>query len=153
MHNINDNNEKEGNNLQIYNLESKSIMKTIKVNSDILFWRWLDGHTIAYVTPFAVYHWSMEGDAIPEEKFEVLPGQPQTQFISYDSSKDGNWLSLQGIVQNAEIQQMEGVLKLYSVQHKRYQPTMNAFGGCFAEVTLSGRESPCILFCFARLET
>ncbi|ETO04402.1 clathrin heavy chain [Reticulomyxa filosa] len=151
-------------------------MKTTEVNDTVLFWRWLDGRTIAYVTGSAVFHWSVEeritdidtclllllvffsfmrlgkqkGDATPEKKFEIEAEQRQVQIINYDSSKDGNWLFLQGITKNAETQKIEGVLQLYSVQHKRYQPKMNAHGGCFAEVTLSGRDSPSTLFCFTR---
>ncbi|ETO05096.1 hypothetical protein RFI_32304 [Reticulomyxa filosa] len=125
-------------------------MKTTETSESVLYWKWLDGRTIAFVTGTAAYHWSVEGDATPEKKFEIEAETRQVQIINYDSSKDGNWLFLQGIAKNAETQKIEGVLQLYSVQHKRYQPKMNAHGGCFAEVTLSGRESPSTLFCFTR---
>jgi clathrin heavy chain len=92
------------NNLQIYNLDLKSRMKTTEANENVLFWKWLDGRTIAYVTGTSVFHWSVEGDTVPEKKFEIVAEERQMQIINYDSSKDGNWLFLQGIAKNPDTQ-------------------------------------------------
>merc|ERR1719464_208417 len=130
-------------------MDTDSKMKTTDVadsESPLLFWRWLDKRTIAYVTTKAVYHWSMEGDAAPIKKFDIVPEERQVQIIGYDASADGNWLFLQGIAKGAE--GIEGVLQLYNVPLNRYQPKMNAHGGCFAHININGRDAT--LFCFTK---
>eukprot|EP01083_Nonionella_stella_P046751 125242_1 len=43
---------------------------------------------------------------------------------------------------------IEGVLQLYNVPLNRYQPKMNAHGGCFAHLNINGRDAT--LFCFTK---
>lgn len=50
-----------GQNLQIYNLEMKSLVKEYNFSEPIVFWKWISVKTIALVTQTAVYHWSMQG--------------------------------------------------------------------------------------------
>jgi len=137
---------RQKNNLQIFNLDMRTRMKTTEAADPVLYWRWLDSRTIAYVTAKAVYHWSMEGDVEPAKKFDIVPEDRQVQIIGYDASADGNWLFLQGIAKGA--QGIEGVLQLYNVPLNRYQPKMNAHGGCFAHININGREAT--LFCFTK---
>jgi clathrin heavy chain len=139
-----------GTTLQIFNLDMKSRMKTFDAGEAVLYWKWLDVRTLAYVTQNAVFHWSMEGDSKPEKKFEIDTSDGRrVQYINYDASPDGNWLFLQGITKNAA-GAIEGVLQLYSVSLRKYQPKMNAHGGCLVRHTLPGRSEPSTLFCFAR---
>jgi len=139
---------RQKNNLQIFNLDMRTRMKTVETTEPVLYWRWLDQRTIAYVTAKAVYHWSMEGDAAPVKKFDIVPEERQVQIIGYDASADGNWLFLQGIAKSAQDNSIEGVLQLYNVPLNRYQPKMNAHGGCFAHLTINNREAT--LFCFTK---
>ena len=134
------------NNLQIFNLDMKTRMKSTEVSESVLYWRWLDSKTIAYVTGTAAYHWPMDADAAPEKKFEIVSEDRQVQIINYDASRDSQWLFLQGIAKGAN--GIEGVLQLYSVAHQKYQPKMNAHGGCFAHLKLDGRDAT--LFCFTK---
>ena len=136
------------NNLQIFNLDMRTRMKTTEAADAVLYWRWLDSRTIAFVTAKAVYHWSMEGDAEPVKKFDIVPEERQVQIIGYDASADNNWLFLQGIAKSATDNSIEGVLQLYNVPLNRYQPKMNAHGGCFARLTINGRDAT--LFCFTK---
>jgi len=139
---------RSNNNLQIFNLDMRTRMKTTEANDAVLYWRWLDSRTIAYVTAKAVYHWSMDGDAEPEKKFDIVPEERQVQIIGYDASADNNWLFLQGIAKSATDNSIEGVLQLYNVPLNRYQPKMNAHGGCFAHLNINGRDAT--LFCFTK---
>lgn len=137
------------NDLQILNLDMRSKMKSFDAKEGVLFWRWLDPKTIAFVTTTAVYHWSMDGDANPEKAFEIVSDERQVQFINYAASKNGQWLFLQGITKNSQ-NAIEGVLQLYSVEHKRYQPKMDAHGGTFAYINVNDRDAT--LFCFTKKE-
>eukprot|EP01084_Bolivina_argentea_P255066 428920_1 len=136
------------NNLQIFNLDMRTRMKTTEAADAVLYWRWLDSRTIAYVTSKAVYHWSMEGDVEPVKKFDIVPEERQVQIIGYDASADNNWLFLQGIAKSTTDNSIEGVLQLYNVPLNRYQPKMNAHGGCFAYLNINNINKT--LFCFIR---
>jgi len=137
------------NNLQIYNLEMKTKMKSTTISSGVVFWRWLDPKTIAIVTDSSVYHWSMEGDKEPEKMFDRAAYEGQVQIINYQSSKDEKWLLLGGISAGAS-GGIVGVLQVYSVDMKASQPTMDAHAACFSTITVDGRESESNLFCFTK---
>jgi len=51
----------EGRQLQIFNIELKSKMKSHVMTEDVVFWKWINVNTIGLVTETAVYHWKMEG--------------------------------------------------------------------------------------------
>ena len=161
------------NNLQIFNLDMKTKIKSIDISDDILYWRWLDSRTISYVTSKSVYHWSMESDLKPQKKFDIVAEERKIQCIGYDASKDGNFLYLQGIARShdnsiegiyftffplvhfsnikknyLQYNTILGALQLFNVPSKKYQPKMNALGGCFAYLNINGRDAT--LFCFTR---
>ena len=140
---------RQKNNLQIFNLDMRTRMKTTEAADAVLYWRWLDQRTIAYVTAKAVYHWSMEGDAAPVKKFDIVPEERQVQIIGYDASADGNWLFLQGISKSAQDNSIEGVSQFYYVPRNRYQPNMkNAHRGCFTDLYINSHTIK--LFCFIK---
>jgi len=136
------------NNLQIYNLEMKTKMKTTMIeNENVVFWKWLDPKTIAIVTDKAAYHWSMDGDAQPSKMFDRAPYEGAVQIINYRASADAKWLLVGGIAASSA-GAVVGVLQVYSVDLKASQPTMDAHTACFANVTIDGRDKSCQLFCF-----
>lgn len=133
------------NQLQIYNLEMKTKMKTATMDN-VQFWKWLDAKTIAIVTDQSAFHWSMDGDATPVKMFDRAAYEGAVQIINYRSSADNKWLLLSGIAAGAS--GVVGVLQVFSVDLKASQPTMDAHSACFANVTIDGRENKSQLFCF-----
>jgi len=137
------------NNLQIYNLEIKSKMKTATLDN-VVFWKWLDPKTVAIVTDTSVFHWSMDGNAEPQLIFERVANAQPVQIINYCASADSKWLILGGITTSPTGQGVAGVLQVYSVELKASQQPMDSPAACFASVTIDGREAPSNLFCFTR---
>lgn len=137
-----------GNNLQIYNLEMKSRVKTTTMDN-VVYWKWLDPKTLAIVNDKAVFHWSMDGDSKPSQQFarnEYSAGP--VQIINYSVSADKKWMLLGGIA--ASSNGIAGVLQVYSVDAKASQPSMDAHAAAFSNVTIDGRSDPSNLFCFTR---
>ena len=60
-------------------------------------------------------------------------------------SKDQKWSLLQGITQGEQKGTIAGVLSIYSVDAKRHQPTMNAYGGCLMSFQLHGTNMSTLL--------
>ena len=92
--------------------------------------------------------WIMNGGTIPQKKFEIVAENRQAQIINYDANKDSQWLFLQGFAKSAATGQTQGLLRLYSVTHQKYQPKMNAQCWCFAHLKLHFRDAT--LFCFTK---
>lgn len=137
-----------GNNLQIYNLEMKTKMKTTQMD-EVVFWKWLDPKTVAVVTEKSCYHWSMEGAAEPRKMFDRAPYEGAVQIINYSASNDGKWLLLGGIASAGG--GIVGVLQVFSVDVGASQPTMDSHAACFSHITLDGRDKPSTLFCFTKM--
>lgn len=50
--------------LQVFNLEMKSKLKSYVMNDPVVFWRWISVNTLALVTATRVYHWSMDDSSM-----------------------------------------------------------------------------------------
>ena len=50
----------EGDNLQIFNLATKSKLKSVQFPQPVVFWKWVSPSKLGLVTATAVYHWDVE---------------------------------------------------------------------------------------------
>ena len=50
----------EGDNLQIFNLETKSKLKSVQFAQPVVFWKWISANKLGLVTATAVFHWDIE---------------------------------------------------------------------------------------------
>lgn len=86
-----------GKTLQIFNIEMKSKMKAHTMAEEVIFWKWISVNTVALVTETAVYHWSMEGDSLPQKMFDRHASLAGCQIINYRTDENQKWLLLIGI--------------------------------------------------------
>lgn len=49
-----------GDNLQIFNLETKAKLKSVQFAQAVVFWKWVSPTKLGLVTATAVYHWALE---------------------------------------------------------------------------------------------
>jgi len=132
--------------LQIFNIEMKSKMKSHSLPEEVIFWKWISINTIGMVTDSAVYHWSMEGESIPQKMFDRHSSLAGTQIINYRTDPKQNWLLLVAIT--AQQNRVVGAMQLYSVERKVSQP-IEGHAGTFAQMKLEGNAEPSNLLCFA----
>jgi hypothetical protein len=83
--------------LQVFNLEMKSKLKSHLMHEDVVFWRWIDIKTLGLVTETAVYHWSVEGESAPVKIFDRHASLSGCQIINYRVNSDEKWMVLIGI--------------------------------------------------------
>ncbi|EDX18033.1 GD15774 [Drosophila simulans] len=102
--------------LQIFNIEMKSKMKAHTMNEDVVFWKWISLNTLALVTETSVFHWSMEGDSMPQKMFDRHSSLNGCQIINYRCNASQQWLLLVGI--SALPSRVAGAMQLYSVERK-----------------------------------
>ncbi|XP_002071174.2 clathrin heavy chain isoform X2 [Drosophila willistoni] len=132
--------------LQIFNIEMKSKMKAHTMNEDVVFWKWISLNTLALVTETSVFHWSMEGDSMPQKMFDRHSSLNGCQIINYRCNASQQWLLLVGI--SALPSRVAGAMQLYSVERKVSQ-AIEGHAASFATFKIEGNKEPTTLFCFA----
>jgi clathrin heavy chain len=89
---------KAGKQLQIFNLDTKTKLKSHLMHDEVVFWKWITDKTIGIVTETSVYHWSIDGDASqPAKQFDRHASLAGTQIINYRVNEEGKWMLLIGI--------------------------------------------------------
>lgn len=137
---------KAGKTLQIFNLEMKSKIKAHVSDEDVIFWKWISVNTIALVTENTVYHWPMEGDALPQKVFDRHSTLKGCQVINYRTDEAMKWLLLVGI--SAQQQRVVGAMQLYSVERNVSQP-IEGHAATFVPFQIEGNKSPSNIFAFS----
>ncbi|KAI8979961.1 hypothetical protein BDB01DRAFT_798258 [Pilobolus umbonatus] len=132
--------------LQVFNLELKTKLKSHMMSEDIVFWKWLDLKTIGLVTDNNVYRWSIEGDSPPVKIFERHASLAGCQIINLRASSDEKWYILIGI--SARDNRVVGSMQLYSKERGVSQP-IEGHAAAFAELTMENSTKPVKLFTFA----
>ncbi|KAI9297462.1 putative CHC1-clathrin heavy chain [Neoconidiobolus thromboides FSU 785] len=137
---------KAGNQLQIFNLETKTKLKSHLMSDSVVFWKWVNDKTLGLVTERFVFHWSLDGDSQPVKAFERHSSLNGSQIINYRTNKEMNWSMLIGI--SAKDGKVVGAMQLYNKDRNVSQP-IEAHAAAFAEIKLDGGASNTKLFSFA----
>ncbi|KAI9281895.1 hypothetical protein BY458DRAFT_498367 [Sporodiniella umbellata] len=132
--------------IQVFNLDTKTKLKSHVMGEDIIFWKWLDIKTIGIVTEQNVYRWSIEGDATPIKIFERQANLANCQIINLRASADDKWYVLVGISQRDG--RIIGSMQLFSKERSVSQP-IEGHAAAFAEIKLQDSPHPTKLFTFA----
>lgn len=140
-----------GDNLQIFNLETKQKLKAFTMPELVEYWKWISPTRLGLVTSGSVYHWDMEGTSDPVKVFDRTPNLQGAQIISYRTSPDGKWAVLIGITAGApeRPQLAKGFMQLYSVEQQKSQP-LEAHAAAFSTVKFAGRDAPSTVISFAQ---
>ncbi|CAO3613133.1 unnamed protein product [Mucor hiemalis] len=132
--------------LQVFNLELKTKLKSHMMTEDVVFWKWLDLKTIGLVTEQYVYRWSIEGESAPVKIFERHASLSGCQIINLRASSDEKWYVLVGI--SAKDNRVAGSMQLYSKERGVSQP-IEGHAAAFADLSLENSVGPTKLFTFA----
>eukprot|EP00030_Apusomonadida_sp_AF-17_P002415 a339592_42.p2 GENE.a339592_42~~a339592_42.p2 ORF type:complete len:1687 (+),score=984.79 a339592_42:223-5061(+) len=108
-----------GEQLQIFNLDMRAMMKEYVMPEEVQYWKWIDVKTLAIVTVHAVYHWSMGPDVAPVKICDRIPELAGSQIINYRTSADQQWVAVTGI--SAAGDRVVGAIQLYSRERAQVQ--------------------------------
>ena len=137
--------------LQVFNIETKTKVKSHAATEDVIFWKWISDTTIGLVTDNAVFHWSISDATSPPAKvFDRHASLAGAQIINYRVSADEKWLVLVGISGNTApgAFKVKGSMQLYSRERGVSQP-IEGHAASFAELKLDGAPAPTKLFTFS----
>ncbi|KAJ1548234.1 hypothetical protein HK096_008280 [Nowakowskiella sp. JEL0078] len=141
---------KAGRQLQIFNLEMKTKVKSHEMSEEVVFWKWITNNSLGVVTATSAFHWSMEGTATPVKIFERHANLTNTQIINYRISPDEKWCLLVGI--SAQEGRVVGNMQLFS-REKGQSQALEGHAGAFAELKVDGATTPTKLFAFSARST
>jgi len=134
--------------LQVFNLEMKSKLKSYVMADQVVFWRWISVNTLALVTATKVYHWSMDdGTSEPVAIFQRHESLASAQIINYRVDPENKWAVLVGI-QRTPDGRIGGLMQLYSIE-KRQSQAIEGHAAGFTRFTVEGAQKPSTLFVFA----
>ncbi|PSC73488.1 clathrin heavy chain [Micractinium conductrix] len=139
----------EGDNLQIFNLDTKTKLKSMQFAEPVVFWKWVSATKLGLVTATAVYHWDIDAAAgDPVKVFDRAANLEATQIISYRVDPTEKWCVLVGIAPGApeRPQLVKGFMQLYSMEQSRSQ-ALEAHAAAFTTLSLGGKPAaPVISF-------
>ncbi|KAG8858441.1 hypothetical protein FRB91_009751 [Serendipita sp. 411] len=79
--------------LQVFNIETKTKVKSHMNSEDVIFWKWISNSVIGLVTETAVFHWSITDSTSPPQKiFDRHASLAGAQIINYRATPDEKWL-------------------------------------------------------------
>lgn len=112
--------EGPGDNLQIFNLEQKTKVKSVALTEAVVYWRWITPGKLGLVTATSVYHWDMavrglcfrstgqlphlarfQGPGDPVKMFDRTSNLDGNQIINYKVDANEKWCVLVGIAPGA----------------------------------------------------
>jgi clathrin heavy chain len=137
--------------LQVFNIETKTKVKSHQTNEDVIFWKWISSTTLGLVTETSVFHWSItDATSAPQKIFDRHASLVGAQIINYRVTPDEKWLVLVGIAGNTNPAgfKVKGAMQLYSRERGVSQP-IEGHAAAFAELKLDGAPNPTKLFTFA----
>lgn len=132
--------------LQIFNLDAKSKLKSHVMNEDIKFWTWVSDSMLGLVTPTSVYHWNLKDDDAPRKIFDRGANMNDTQIIAYKVNSDEKWFVLVGI--KSDNGRIAGAMQLYSLERSQSQP-IEGHTAAFATIKFEDHPAETKLFTFA----
>lgn len=114
--------------LQVYNLDTKSKMKDLIINYEVVFWKWLNDSTIGLVTTTSVLSLSILEMNSPAKKVFDRQGPlatPNVFVMNIVCDKDMQWYTLSAVTSTKDAQgrpQVVGYIQLYGAQQNQSQP-------------------------------
>ncbi|QLQ80085.1 hypothetical protein HG537_0D00850 [Torulaspora globosa] len=132
--------------VQIFNLETKSKLKSFTLDEPVLFWKWLDDETLGFVTARSimtcdVFDGNVNGKpALLTQRHVSLNN---TQIINFVSNKKKDWFAVVGILQDNG--RIAGKIQLYSKQRNISQ-AIDGHVAMFANILLDGNVAPVQVF-------
>eukprot|EP01025_Chloroclados_australasicus_P037130 TRINITY_DN3781_c1_g3_i1.p1 TRINITY_DN3781_c1_g3~~TRINITY_DN3781_c1_g3_i1.p1 ORF type:complete len:1706 (-),score=246.11 TRINITY_DN3781_c1_g3_i1:418-5535(-) len=140
-----------GDNLQIFNLDTKQKLKSHEMPQGVAFWKWISDTKLGLVTGTEIFHWDMNGTGGPVKVFDREANLQSSQIINYRVDPTEKWCILIGIAPGpAERPNLiKGFMQLYSVDQQRSQ-ALEAHAAAFSRIQVAGRDQQSIVIAFAQ---
>ncbi len=127
--------------VQIFNLETKSKLKSFTLDEPVIFWRWLSETTLGFVTARSILTSNVfDGNVNAKPQLLTLrhANLNNTQIINFVANKNLDWFAVVGILQ--ENGRIAGRIQLFSKQRNISQ-AIDGHVAIFTNILLEGNGS------------
>ena len=137
-----------GRTIQVFDLSTKSKLKSSVMNEDVVFWKWFSESSLGLVTDTSVYHWNVYDPTqnSPVKMFERNSNLAGCQIINYRVNDDEKWMVIVGISQKEG--RVAGTMQLYS-KDRGISQQIEGHAAAFGTLQTEGNPTPYKLFTFA----
>lgn len=137
-----------GRTIQVFDLSSKSKLKSTVMNEDVVFWKWFSETSLGMVTDTSVYHWNVYDPTqnSPVKIFERNSNLAGCQIINYRVNDDEKWMVIVGISQKEG--RVAGTMQLYS-KDRGISQQIEGHAAAFGTFQAEGNATPYKLFTFS----
>lgn len=132
--------------VQIFNLETKSKLKSFQLDEPVIFWKWLNEEVLGFVTANALYvSHVFDGNvgAKPSKLTERHASLNNTQIINFVANKKLDWFAAVGIIQ--ENGKIAGKIQLFS-KARGISQAIDGHVAIFSQILLAGNTEPVQVF-------
>lgn len=132
--------------VQIFNLETKSKLKSFTMEEPVLFWKWLDDETLGLVSANSLYLSQVfDGDVSrkPAKLTQRHANLNNTQIINFVANKKLDWFAVVGIIQ--ENGRIAGKIQLFS-KARGISQAIDGHVASFSNILLEGNTTPVQVF-------
>lgn len=138
----------QGRTIQIFDLATKTKLKSTVMSEDVVFWKWYSETSIGLVTENVVYHWNVfdPTQSSPVKVFDRIQNLSGCQIINYRVSDDENWMVVVGISQKEG--RVAGSMQLYS-KARGISQSIDGHAAAFGTLQVEGQPAPYKLFTFS----
>lgn len=132
--------------VQIFNLDTKTKLKSFTLDEPVLFWKWLDESNLGFVTARSIQICNVFDNNVngkPQLLTQRHASLNNTQIINFVSNKKLDWFAVVGILQ--ENGRIAGKIQLYS-KNRNISQAIDGHVAIFSNILLDGNNSPLQIF-------
>ncbi|CUS24171.1 LAQU0S14e01816g1_1 [Lachancea quebecensis] len=132
--------------VQIFNLDTKTKLKSFTLEEPVLFWKWLSEETLGFVTANSLYVSNVfDGDTSrkPSKLTQRHANLNNAQIINFVANKRLDWFAVVGIIQ--ENGRVAGKIQLFS-KARGISQAIEGHVATFSTILLEGNTQPVQVF-------
>lgn len=132
--------------VQIFNLETKSKLKSFQLEEPVIFWKWLSNEVLGFVTTTGIFLSNVFDGNVSAKPIKLTDRHSNlnnTQIINFVANSFMDWFAVVGITQ--ENGKIAGKIQLYS-KTRGISQAIDGHVAIFSKILLQGNTEPVQVF-------
>ncbi|KAL7716081.1 putative Clathrin heavy chain [Entamoeba marina] len=129
--------------VQMFDVQTKSRVADITLQTPLVFWKWANDHILAIVTTNAVYHFDLHSpSAAPRKIVDRHPELSSSQIIGYKIDPTEKWIAVIALLQRGN--DIVGKIQLFSLE-KNASQIIDGYAASFYEYKFDDANEPSVI--------
>ncbi|KAL7720985.1 Clathrin heavy chain [Entamoeba marina] len=137
-----------GTTVQMFDVQTKSRVADITLQTPLVFWKWANDHILAIVTTNAVYHFDLHSpSAAPRKIVDRHPELSSSQIIGYKIDPTEKWIAVIALLQRGNDIVGKNSIVFFG---KNASQIIDGYAASFYEYKFDDANEPSVMFSFAQ---